>query len=416
VNETLPASATLPTSEGHTTTRDAKPNATRPPLKIAFALGGTDLGRSGIGTYVREVLPPLIEQLGAEGGTLIAFGHASELDAYADVLERAPHMRVPVSASHAGLNALWHLARGSAFARRSGADVLVLPAANRRLVARATLPCVAVVHDLAQLRVAEKYDRLRMFYFNHVLLRALRRPMRLIAVSGATRDDLVGALRLSPERVHVVYNGVNTAQFRNLPASSPRVREARAACGLETRPYLFYPARLEHPGKNHVRLLRAFARSGLGATHTLALSGGDWGAGALLRATIRELALDNDVKLLGFVSKEQLPALMAGADAVLMLGLHEGFGLPALEGLSAGKPVCVSCTGALPEVAGPLGVLCDPLDEDSIARALRRVVDEEALRSRCRRDGPTWAERFTWSNTARGVLDACHEAAEAFSR
>jgi glycosyltransferase involved in cell wall biosynthesis len=380
---------------------------------VAFALGGTDLGRSGIGTYVREVLPPLIEQVRREGGVVSAFGHATETAAYQDALTGARLFSVPVAAANPGFNALWYLTRAARFAQKLGADVLLLPAANRRVIARTTIPSVAVVHDLAQLRVRGKYDAARMFYFRHVLLRALRAPTRLVAVSRATRDDLVRAVGVPPERVDVVYNGVNTRMFAGVAAhgDDQRVREARRTFDLDKRPYLLYPARLEHPGKNHVRLLRAFAESGLAPSHALALSGGDWGASALITETIRELRLEHCVKMLGFVSTAELPALVAGAEAVLMLGLHEGFGLPALEALAAGRPVCVSNTGALPEVVGELGVQCNPLDVSSIATGLQRIIRDAEIRRRCESEGPGWAAQFTWSRTAQGLLDACHVAA-----
>ncbi len=382
------------------------------PLHVAISLGGTDLGRSGIGTYVRELLPPFIERITADGGRVTVFGHGAELDAFKSASAGAVPRRLRGVPLHAGCNALWHLARSSPLAERLGADVLLLPAANRRIAASARVPTVAVVHDLAQRCVEQKYDPLRMFYFRRVLLPAFRRPTQLVAVSGATRDDLVRTLGLAPERVRVVYNGVNTARFKAIDRTSERVWAARRSAGVHAKPYLLYPSRLEHPGKNHVRLLRAFAASGLATTHTLALSGADWGAGDLLRGLVAELRLADAVAFLGFVSGDELPLLMAGAEAVLMLGLHEGFGLPPLEALSAGRPVCVANTGALPEVVGPLGVQCDPLDEAAIAAALLRVVRDADVRNRCQHEGPAWAGRFTWARTADGLLEACRDAAE----
>lgn len=382
------------------------------PLHVAFALGGTDLGRSGIGTYIREVLPPLIAQLEREGSVLTAFGHPSELEAYGTALAGARRHVAPVTATRAGVNALWHLTSAAAFSRRLGADVLLLPAANRRVIARSGIASVAVVHDLAQLRVRDKYDRLRMFYFRHVLLRALRTPTRLVAVSEATRADVLDAVGVPANRVDVVYNGVNPRVFAAAQSDATRIAQARRELGLEARPYLLYPARLEHPGKNHLRLLRAFAQSGLAGTHTLALSGGDWGALPQIQNDIRALQLDAHVRLLGFVPAEQLAALVAGADAVLMLGLHEGFGLPALEALSAGRPVCVANTGALPEVVGPLGVRCDPFQESAIAEGLRRAIVDEPVRARCKTEGPAWAAQFTWTRTAAGLVTACRAAVD----
>jgi glycosyltransferase involved in cell wall biosynthesis len=379
------------------------------PIHVAFALGGTDLGQSGIGTYVRELLPRLVAQLAAAGGRLTAFGHAAEIAAYAAELNRADTRQIAGRATSPGLNALWHLVRAGPFAQKIGADVLLLPAANRRITARGAIPTVAVVHDLAQLRVDRKYDALRMMYLRRVLLPAFRRPTRLVAVSQATRRDLEQTIGIEADRLRVVYNGVNAERFRAIDPASTEVVNARRAVGLAARPYLLYPARLEHPGKNHARLLHAFAQSGLAASHTLALSGGDWGAGDLIAQTARELGLADAVTRLGFVPDAQLPALVAGADAVLMLGLHEGFGLPALEALSAGRPACVSNTGALPEVVGPLGVQCDPRSEASIAQALVAAVRDDEMRERCAREGPLWAERFSWTRTAEQLLEICSE-------
>lgn len=384
------------------------------PLHVALALGGTDLGRSGIGTYVREILPPLIRQLNRSGGKLTVFGHAAELHAFGPALAGAIQHRlrgVPLSAS---LNAAWHLFRAGRFARNRNADVLLLPAANRRsCFARGGMPTVAVIHDLAQLHIPEKYDPLRMAYFRRVLLPAFRRPDRLVAISAATRDDLINAAGVAPERIRIVYNGVNAAAFQQVIPASEAVWTLRRTLALHERPYLLYPARLEHPGKNHVRLLHAFAASGLATTHLLALSGADWGADRLVRETAARLGIEASVRHLGFVPDDQLRALVSAASAVLMLGLHEGFGLPALEGLCAGRPVCVSNTGALPEVVGPYGAQCDPYDERSIAAALLRVVNDPELRTRCAEEGPRWAQRFTWDRTAEGLLYTCREAVSA---
>src|SRR5262249_24718766 len=128
------------------------------------------------------------------------------------------------------------------------------------------------------------------------------------------------------------------------------------------------------PGKNHLHLLRAFAASPARASHVLALAGSDWGALGRIQNEIARLGLEREVRVLGYVPDELVSGLVAGADAVMMVGLYEGFGLPALEALAAGRPVVASRTGALPAVVGDLAALCDPLDERSIADALDRAL------------------------------------------
>lgn len=379
-------------------------------MRVAIALGGTDLGKSGIGTYVKAVLPRLSASLRAQGGSLVALGTSDELAAYDRLLEGTERVVLPGALRAAGPNAAWHLLRAGDAARRARADVLLLPAANRRLTARSRVPTVQVVHDLAQLHVPAKYDALRMFYVRRVVIAALGTATVLVAVSGATARDLRHALGRRSPPIRVVPNGVEHERFApSTGDADPRVAAARAHTGI-VGPYLLYAARLEHPGKNHLRLVRAFASSRARDTHVLALAGGDWGAREQILELVDRRGLADRVKLLGFVPDEILPGLVAGADAVAMLGLHEGFGLPALEALAAGRPVLASRTGALPEVVGSLAALCDPHDDASVRDALERALFDEALRARAHAEGPDWARSHDWQRTADGVLDACREA------
>ena len=381
-------------------------------MRIAFALGGTDWGRSGIGIYVRSVLPHLERRVLSEGGELVVIGSPTELEAYAPELNGAERCEIPRLLDAPAASAGWYLAWAGRAAAAAKADVLLLPAANRRTTLRSPVPTVAVVHDLAQLAVEKKYDPLRMAYLRHVVVRALRSAQRLVAVSGATRDDMVRALGVRASDVRVVPNGVDASRFVPATPGDERVARARDATGIDG-PYVLYAARLEHPGKNHVRLVRAFAQSSLRDTHVLALAGGDWGAQERIEEEIARAGVRDRVKLLGYVADEVLHGLVAGADAVAMVGLREGFGLPALEALAAARPVLASSTGALPEVVGDLGILCDPLDERSIGEALERAVHDEPHRARIVREGPAYAARHGWDRTADGLFEACLEAARA---
>jgi len=190
-----------------------------------------------------------------------------------------------------------------------------------------------------------------------------------------------------------------------------RVREARRAAGLGDAPYVLYASRLEHPGKNHLRLVRAFADSRAQEDHVLALAGKDWGGEALIREERAKHGVEDRVRLLGFVPDEHLPGLVAGARAVAMVGLREGFGLPALEALSVGRPVLVASTGALPEVVGDLGVICDPYDERSIREGLDAVLFDDDVRRGAAEKGPPWAATRGWDRTVDGLLSACEGVA-----
>ncbi|HYI01092.1 glycosyltransferase family 1 protein [Hyalangium sp.] len=377
-------------------------------MRLAITLGGTDWGRSGLGTYTRALLPRLERGLSEAGDSLIAIGTGKDFEAYADVLRDTERARVPAYADHPALSASWYLARAGAHARAAGADVLLLPAANRRAALRPGLPTVGVIHDLAQFNIPGKYDGLRTRYVQYLLPKAFAGLEALVAVSHATRADVARILSRPLEQIHMVANGVDTERFA--PLEGVRVAETRAKLSLEA-PYLLYPSRLEHPGKNHLRLLSAYATSSARDSHLLVLVGADWGAEGLIRAEIQRLGLGARVRLLGYVADELLPVLISGADAVIAVGLCEGFGLPALEALAAGRPVVAARAGALPEVVGELGILCDPLDSKDMSLALARAASDTAFAARVRREGPAYARLRGWERTCDGLLAVCRSVA-----
>lgn len=374
-------------------------------MKIAFALAGSDRGRSGVGRYVEQVLPRLLARARARGDDVVALGTANDFAAYERLLGGVERRAVPLQADAPGPSAAWHLGLAGREARRAGADVLLLPAANRRVAWSSALPTVAVVHDLAQLHVPGKYDALRMLYVRRVVVAALARATALVAVSEATRAHLEAATGRRGD-VLVVPNGVDAERFAAASPADAASARARVTGGA---PYFLYLSRLEHPGKNHLRLLDAYARSAARATHRLVLVGADWGAAGEILSRAAQLGVAERVRWLGFAEDHELPGLVSGADALLMVGLCEGFGLPALEGLAAGRPIVASTTGAVLEATGPLAAPCDPYDPASIASALDRAAHDAALRERAAREGPAWARRFDWERVAGALLDRCAE-------
>ncbi len=367
-----------------------------PRRRVAMSLGGTDRAGSGIGVCVTELLPRLAAALDRRAIDLTVIGTPAEIAAYPT--HHLTCHALPAWLDRPGVSAAHAMVRLGSVAASLGAEALLLPAANRRAPLWSAIPTVGIVHDLAQLHVPEKYDPLRMHYLHRWLLPAIGRIDQLVAVSDATRRDLQQAMGRDAE---VVPNGVDVGRF----ATPPEVRrEVPARLGLE-RPYILYVSRLEHPGKNHLRLVQAFARSGLAERMDLVLAGKDWGAGPLIDAEVGALGLPERVHRLGFVGDDDLPGLVGGAEVVTMVGLREGFGLPALEALAAGRPVVASKTGALPEVVGPWGELCDPYDVDDIRRALERSAGDEVRRRVIATEGPAHAALRDWSVSAERLAE-----------
>jgi glycosyltransferase involved in cell wall biosynthesis len=173
-----------------------------------------------------------------------------------------------------------------------------------------------------------------------------------------------------------------------------------------------------HPRKNLVRLVQAFAlllRSSfsmpepLSSDLQLVLAGQKGWLYDELFAQVRELGLAQRVVLTGYVPDADLPALLSGALAFVFPSLHEGFGLPVLEAMACATPVVCSSVSSLPEVAGDAALLVDPLDTESLAGAIGRIVTDEGLRRTLVERGLRQIRGFSWQRCAKEILQILEE-------
>jgi len=197
--------------------------------------------------------------------------------------------------------------------------------------------------------------------------------------------------------VTTVLLGVDSEVFA--PAPADRQAEVRARYGLD-RPYLCTLSTLE-PRKNLTRLVAAYdivceaARLDL----DLVLIGAQgWGANEL--DALVDQPRRGRIRSLGYVPAEDLPTLLSAAAAMAYVSLYEGFGLPPLEAMACGCPVVCSGTTSLPEVVGDAALRVDPLDVESIADGLRRLLEEPTLAGDLGVRGRARAEQLTWRATA----------------
>ena len=387
----------------------------RPELTVAVSLFANDRGRSGIGRYLKEVTAALVAK-----GPSVAwrfFVAREDLPVFEGVApedgERVRWTAVADRWNRPAVSPLWHATAFPLLARRAGADVIYLPAGNRRLVPFSTTPTVAVVHDLSSFHVEGKYDPLRMLYIRQVMPWLIRRSARVIAISDSSAADVVQLAGYPRRRVTVIGNGFDRRVFRPRPVAESRAALEALGRSLPEH-FLLYVSRLEHPGKNHVGLLRGYRAlldRSPGFPFDLVFAGGRWNGAEAVDAAIEELGLSGRVHLLGFVEDAALPHLYATARAMIFPSLFEGFGIPILEAQASGLPVAASNVSSIPEVVGEGGLLFDPADPAAMASAIERIGLDEALRRKLARKGMENADRYTWEATAEATLGVLREAA-----
>ena len=362
-------------------------------MKVLLSAGMIQGGRSGVGRYVIA----LGEALVREQPSVDLFVAGLDADrALFPWLRDDRWIPIPARMSGGATNLLWHQVSLNKVVKRLKIDLVHIPS-YRRMMWSCAVPQVATIHDCAPFILREKYDHLRGFFGRVIVPMIARRVQRVIAVSETTGKDVVRWMKVPAAKVTVVPNGIDHLMFR--PPAAEAFAEFRQRKNL-TQPFFLYVARLEHPAKNHLRLIRAFeslARSGAFSGH-LILPGAPWHGSEVVEQAVANSPFRDRIRLEGFVDNADLPLWYAAAEALVFPSLMEGFGLPLLEAQACGTRIACADSTSLPEVAGPAGILFNGLDESSIAAAMARLatMDDDERRQR-ESEGIQWAGGFTWS-------------------
>jgi glycosyltransferase involved in cell wall biosynthesis len=266
---------------------------------------------------------------------------------------------------------------------------------------------ILTVHDLTFMRLPECAETGLRAYLSKVVPRSIERADLVLADSQSTKNDLIELLGVSPDKVEVVYAGVER-RFRPMEGEMALQRVKRRY-GLDF-PFILSLGTLE-PRKNFAGLVEAYALmrgkgQGRGRRELkLVIAGGKGWLYDEIFAKVEELGLEDKVIFPSFVTDEDLPALYNLAELFVFPSLYEGFGLPPLEAMACGTPVITSDRPSLPEVVGEAGLMVEATDGEALAGAMERVLTDENLRREMREKGLKQAEKFTWEAAAEKLLD-----------
>jgi glycosyltransferase involved in cell wall biosynthesis len=360
----------------------------------------------GIGTYIRSLIPALSMIDDTNQYTLVS--GPADVGALSELPE---NFRTAVYArdDHSNFD---HVAF-PVFLRGLSPDLVHIPL--NRVPLLMIKPYVVTIHDMANL-LFEEFSSIRMQLRRFRFRRGLIRANRVIAVSEATKRDVENVLGVPPDRIRRVYNAPDPGFSQR--ASNPGQDQSRILERYQIQyPFLLYAGNIRKH-KNVPRLVEAFAvvHAQL-ASHDLykdlrlVIIGDTISDYPAVRQTVIKSGVEQVVRFLGFVPFETLRCFYESAAAFVFPSRYEGFGLPPLEAMACGTPVVTSNVSSLPEVVGDAAVLVNPENVFDIARGIRSVLLDEELRSRLIRRGREQAARFSWSWTARQVLEIYKEAA-----
>ena len=268
-----------------------------------------------------------------------------------------------------------------------------------------SLPVLATIHhpivvdlrmELAGATWQKRMALNRWYSFIRMQGRVARRLPRLITVSRAARDGIVKDMRVRPERLAVVPNGVDAAAFRPLPQFDRIPGRLVATASADV------------PLKGLVPLLHALARLRTRRQADLVVIGRPKPQ-SRVPELIRRLGLEGAVRFVAGVEESKLVEIYAQAQVAVVPSLYEGFSLPAVEAMACAVPVVATTAGALPEVIGrhgETGIFVPPGDPEALAGALERALDDETLRRAIGDGGRARVlEKFTWERAAEATAE-----------
>lgn len=271
-------------------------------------------------------------------------------------------------------------------------------------------PRVAIVHDLAFMRAdAERYFPQEVIrHLDRWTAESVHSAAKVMAVSMTTAADTMRVYGLPESKIVVLPNAHDSGVFHS-SIPRPDIRETLVELNLQG-PYFLHVGTAQ-PRKNIPAIVQAFQKliSRDQIAHSLVLLGGAGWNGP--HGTMESIPETNRIIQSSSMSNQQVAHLMAGADALIMAGFYEGFGLPALEAMACGTPVIAAQAGALPEVVGDAGIYFDPNDPNELATIMDSLTKDEPLRRALGKRGLARARTFSWETTACGLLDVIKEIA-----
>ena len=366
------------------------------PIKILLSAGMIQGGLSGVGRYVVELANRMIHFDTIEL-------HLAGFDADRQLFPEFPDSRwltIPANASSGAKNGAWHQFQLPGILKQGPYELLHIPS-YRRIVARSPIPQLVTIHDCAPFRLRDKYGLLRGLFGRQLSPWLARRCEAVVAVSHFTKDDLIEFFKLPADQVEVIHNGLSHDTY--CPKSESALDAFRAAHGLQ-QPYFIFVSRLEHPGKNHVRLIEAYEqfREQSERKIQLVLGGAPWHGAEIIQQRVADSPYAEDILLPGFMEEAELPLWYAAAKALVFPSLIEGFGLPVVEALACGVRVASSDRGSLPEVGGDAAIYFDPESVPAIAQAMQALEAENTTESQARVEkGYQHAATFDWDVAAK---------------
>lgn len=304
-------------------------------------------------------------------------------------------VKVGPQARHPFLYYIWFEWSIPRILKKIKADVFLSPDAYLSL--KTKVPSIPIFHDLNFEHYPKDLPVLERKYYRYFFPRYAKKAEQIVTVSEFSKKDIVTLYDVPPEKVNVVYNGVNE-DFKPVPEAEQKTYRDKHSKGF---PFFIFVGAL-HPRKNLVRLFQAFDyfKDQHRTDIKLVVVGNKKYWTREIQEAFEEMKHNDEVYFSGRMTAEELHRAVGSALAMAYVSYFEGFGLPIIEAFRCDTPVVTSNVTSMPEVAGDAALLVDPFSVKSIAEGLEKIALDPELRAKLISKGRERSRMFTWQNSA----------------
>jgi glycosyltransferase involved in cell wall biosynthesis len=285
--------------------------------------------------------------------------------------------------------------------RKHKADLFLSP--DGWLSLRAKIPSIAVIHDLNFFHNREWVSTLPRMYYDYFFPRYIHRAQRIATVSEYSRSDISSQFGIPPDRIDVVYNGVNS-EFHSVSKNQKDITRTKYSSGA---PYFLFLG-LVHPRKNLTRIIEAYTlfRRNTQSDIRFVIAGSTKYQTEDTARAFKKSPYRNDIIFTGRIQESELNNLIGSSLCLVYTSLFEGFGIPILEAMQCKVPVITSNVTSMPEVGGDAVYYADPYSARSIADGMQTLASDEKLRNQLIGKGTEQLKKFSWDNTAEKLWES----------
>jgi glycosyltransferase involved in cell wall biosynthesis len=262
---------------------------------------------------------------------------------------------------------------------------------------------ILFVYDISFISHPQYAHKLNAQYLSEWVPKSITNADRIVTISESAKSEISDTFKVDKSQIEVIYPAVDHELFKKVPAGE--VEQLKRRYGLKNK-YILYTGTLE-PRKNIVGILKAYEQlpASLKKTHSLVLAGGRGWNDEEIQDEIKRLQHGGETVICtGYVEDAQLPILYSGASVFVFPSHYEGFGIPPVEAMACGVPVITSNNSSLPESVGTAAITIESTDINELSSQIIKVLTDDKLSGRMRRDGLAQAKKFNWDKSARKLL------------